>query len=99
MAGLKKLKEKYEIVLDVRGQGLMFAIELTWPSSFTKKLQWQMIDKVSKGLLAQAVVIPLYRQYGIISMVSGKRSHFGTAGLPAGSIRPLSKIWGIIYPR
>lgn len=71
MAGLKKLKEKYEIVLDVRGLGLMFAIELTWPSSFTKKLQWQLIDKVGKGLLAQAVVIPLYRQYGIISMVSG----------------------------
>ena len=34
MAGLKKLKAKYDIVLDVRGQGLMFpifSVFLTWP--------------------------------------------------------------------
>ena len=71
MEGLIKLKEKYEIIRDVRGQGLLFAIELKKPSSFAKKIQWQMIETVSKGLLAQAVVIPLYNQHGIISMVSG----------------------------
>ncbi|MEE9424408.1 MAG: aspartate aminotransferase family protein [Methylococcales bacterium] len=74
MAGLEQLKEKYDMVKDVRGKGLMFAIELGQPSSLAKKLQWNLIETASKGLYAQVVVIPLFLEFGIISMVSGLNS-------------------------
>ncbi len=74
MDGLEKLKQKYDMVKDVRGKGLMFAIELGKPSSFSKKLQWNLVETTSKGLYAQVVVIPLFQEYGIISMVSGLNS-------------------------
>ena len=74
MDGLEKLREKYAMVKDVRGKGLMFAIELGKPSSFAKKLEWNLVETTSKGLYAQVVVIPLFQEFGIISMVSGLNS-------------------------
>ncbi|HFD13496.1 MAG TPA: aspartate aminotransferase family protein [Crenotrichaceae bacterium] len=74
MDGLEKIKQKYDMVKDVRGKGLMFAVELGKPSSFSKKLQWNLVETTSKGLYAQVVVIPLFQEYGIISMVSGLNS-------------------------
>ena len=74
MDGLEKLKEKYEMVKEVRGKGLMFAVELGKPTSFSKKLQWNLVETTSKGLYAQVLVIPLFQEYGIICMVSGLNS-------------------------
>ena len=74
MTGLEQLKDKYDMVKDVRGKGLMFALELGKPSSFSKKLQWNLVETASKGLYAQVIVIPLFEEYGIISMVSGLNS-------------------------
>jgi len=49
----------------------MFAIELGKPKSFLDKIKWGVIEKVSRGLMAQMVVIPLFKDHGILSMVSG----------------------------
>ncbi len=66
------LKEKYEMVHDVRGMGLMFAIELGSPKSLRLKLQWKAISAMGPGLFAQIVVRPLLTKHRIISMVSGE---------------------------
>jgi acetylornithine/succinyldiaminopimelate/putrescine aminotransferase len=70
--GLEALKQRHEMLADVRGMGLMFAIEIGKPRrGFLDKIKWGLIEKVSRGLLPQMVVIPLFKDHGILSMVSG----------------------------
>jgi ornithine--oxo-acid transaminase len=70
--GLADLAERYEMVKEVRGQGLMIGIELGAPSSRTAKLNWRLIHLASEGLFPQLVVIPLHRDHGVITMAAGK---------------------------
>jgi ornithine--oxo-acid transaminase len=58
-------------VREVRGLGLMWAIEFGEPES--RKLSWKMIEKMQPGLFAQLVVGPLFSQYRILSQVAGHR--------------------------
>jgi 4-aminobutyrate aminotransferase-like enzyme len=70
--GLERLKLKHEMIADIRGLGLMFAIEIGRPKNgLLDKLKWGMIEKMSQGLMPQMVVIPLFKDHGILSMVSG----------------------------
>ena len=59
------------MLADVRGRGLMFAIEIGKPKGFLDKVKWTLIEKMGQGLLPQMVVIPLFKDHGILSMVSG----------------------------
>jgi len=70
-AGLESLKARHTLLADVRGKGLMFAIELGKAKGFINKIKWGVIEKMSKGLMPQMVVIPLFKDHGILSMVSG----------------------------
>jgi ornithine--oxo-acid transaminase len=70
--GLRALQERYEIVKDVRGEGLMLAIELGPPSSRVSRLSWRLLHAASEGLYPQLVVIPLHRDHGVITMAAGK---------------------------
>jgi len=71
-AGLERLKTKHKMLADIRGLGLMFAIEIGKPKcGLLGDLKWGMIEKLSQGLMPQMVVIPLFKDHGILSMVSG----------------------------
>jgi nucleoside-diphosphate-sugar epimerase len=70
--GLSQLQERYEMVKEVRGSGLMIGIELGRPSSGVKRLNWRLIHMASQGLFPQLVVIPLYRDHRVITMAAGK---------------------------
>ena len=71
-AGLEQLQRRHDMLADIRGMGLMFAIEIGKPrKGFIDKLKWGLIDKVSRGLMPQMVVIPLFKDHGILSMASG----------------------------
>lgn len=72
MAGLRDLQERYEIVKEVRGAGLMIGIELRAPSSRLGRMNWRLIHAASEGLFPQLIVIPLYRDHGVITMAAGK---------------------------
>ena len=69
---LEQMKESYELLKDVRGLGLMFAIELGKPKSLKLKFQWKAIQMGGAGLFAQLLVRPLLDKHRIISMVSGE---------------------------
>ena len=71
MNGLRELCGKYEMIKEVRGKGLMFAVEFGEPKSTTLKAGWKLISKMHRGLFAQMVVIPLMRDYRILSQVAG----------------------------
>jgi ornithine--oxo-acid transaminase len=70
--GLEELKQRYEMIKEVRGSGLMIGIELGAPSSRVARLNWRLIHLASEGLFPQLIVIPLHRDHGVITMAAGK---------------------------
>jgi ornithine--oxo-acid transaminase len=69
---LNALKEKHQIIKEIRGKGLMIAIEFQEPSDSLKlKLAWKAIHKADKGLFAQMLVSPLLEKHHILSQVAG----------------------------
>ena len=71
MNKLKPLQEKYELVKDVRGRGLLIGIELGQPSSLYLRQAWSMMHKINPGLFAQAFTIPLMQEHAILTQVAG----------------------------
>jgi nucleoside-diphosphate-sugar epimerase len=70
--GLAELAQRYEMIDEVRGRGLMIGIELCAPSSRVARLSWRLIHLASEGLFPQLIVIPLHRDHGVITMAAGK---------------------------
>lgn len=68
---LKGLARKYELVREVRGLGLMIAIEFGQPSSLSLKTGWKMIHQINKDLFCQSILVPLIMDHHIIAQVSG----------------------------
>jgi acetylornithine/succinyldiaminopimelate/putrescine aminotransferase len=70
--GLAELRDRHELLKEVRGSGLMIGIELGAPSSRLGRLNWRLTHMASEGLFPQLVVIPLHRDHGVITMAAGK---------------------------
>jgi ornithine--oxo-acid transaminase len=70
--GLAALQQRYEMIKEVRGRGLMIGIELGAPKSRVARLNWRLIHMASEGLFPQLIVIPLHRDHGVITMAAGK---------------------------
>jgi len=70
--GITALAERYELIAEVRGSGLMIGIELGAPSSRAARLSWRLTHMASEGLFPQLIVIPLHRDHGVITMAAGK---------------------------
>ncbi len=68
---LKALVPKYELLADVRGRGMMIALELGPPKSLKLRAAWALVDKATKGLYCQMVVLPLFSRHRILSQVAG----------------------------
>ncbi|MFG2223016.1 aspartate aminotransferase family protein [Streptomyces sp. NPDC048644] len=68
---LAALTEKYELLHDVRGRGLMIGIEFGRPKSLGLRSRWTMLQAARKGLFAQMVVVPLLQRHRILTQVSG----------------------------
>jgi len=68
---LRGLAQKYELVREVRGLGLMIAIEFGQPSSLSLKTGWKMIHQINKDLFCQSILVPLIMDHHIIAQVSG----------------------------
>jgi acetylornithine/succinyldiaminopimelate/putrescine aminotransferase len=71
MDGLKTLIPKHEFIKEVRGKGLMVAIEFAEPKSLKLRAAWKIFQAAEKGLFAQMVVIPLLRDHRILTQVTG----------------------------
>ncbi|HKI92219.1 MAG TPA: aspartate aminotransferase family protein [Gaiellaceae bacterium] len=65
------LVDEFEVVKEVRGLGLMWAIEFGEPRS--GRTAWRMIERMQPGLFAQLVVQPLFSKHRILSQVAGHR--------------------------
>jgi ornithine--oxo-acid transaminase len=62
----RPLVEEFDVVKDVRGLGLMWAIEFEGDSRM-----YRMLDRAQRGLFAQLVVVPLFTEHRILTQVAG----------------------------
>ena len=67
----RPLVERHDVVRDVRGLGLMWAIEFGPPAGRAARRVWDMVERRQPGLFAQVVVIPLFREHRILTQVAG----------------------------
>jgi ornithine--oxo-acid transaminase len=68
---LAELVDRYEMIADVRGRGLMIGIEFGRPSSWKLRPAWMALQAARKGLFAQTVVHALFHGHRILTQVSG----------------------------
>jgi ornithine--oxo-acid transaminase len=65
----RPLVERHEVVTDVRGLGLLWAIEFAEPDGGRRS--YRLLDRMQRGLFAQVIVVPLFREHRILSQVAG----------------------------
>jgi ornithine--oxo-acid transaminase len=67
------LVERYEVVHDVRGLGLMWAIELGPPAGRARRSLWDAVERRQAGLFSQLITVPLFHEHKILCQVAGHR--------------------------
>lgn len=75
LKSFKDMAERYELVKDVRGKGLMIGIEFGPPRSLKLRASWSALETVNKGLFCQLIVIPLFKDHKILCQVAGHDIH------------------------
>jgi ornithine--oxo-acid transaminase len=65
----RPLAERFDVVSDVRGLGLMWAIEFGEPAGGSRV--WRFVDGRQPGLFSQFVIGPLFRDHHVLSQVAG----------------------------
>src|SRR3984893_18799231 len=68
---LKNLAERFDVLADVRGRGLMIGVEFDKPSSLRARTSWNMLQKAGVGFLRQMVGVALCQRHPILTRVSG----------------------------
>jgi ornithine--oxo-acid transaminase len=71
IANLRRRLSDFEFVKDIRGKGLMIAVEFGPPKSLKLRAAYAMLDKANKGLFCQLILIPLFKQHRILAQVAG----------------------------
>jgi ornithine--oxo-acid transaminase len=69
--GLAGMIDRHDMVREVRGKGLMIAVEFGPPRSVMLRGGWTLMHKIDQGLFPQAVLIPLLQDHRILAQVAG----------------------------
>jgi ornithine--oxo-acid transaminase len=78
----RPLQDRHEIVREVRGRGLMWAIELGPPAGGSGRSVFGAVERAQPGLFAQLITVPLFHDHRILCQVAGHRMNVVKA-LPA----------------
>jgi ornithine--oxo-acid transaminase len=65
----RPLAQRSPVVREVRGLGLMWAIEFEEPDGGSRT--WKLLERIQPGLFSQLVIVPLFRDHRILSQVAG----------------------------
>ncbi|MGA2455042.1 MAG: aspartate aminotransferase family protein [Solirubrobacteraceae bacterium] len=65
------LIERFDVVADVRGLGLMWAIEFGPPARASSRRLWERVERRQPGLFSQLVTVPLFHEHKIFCQVAG----------------------------
>ena len=69
--GLHEVGKRHELIREVRGQGLLLAIELGRPNSWRRRLGWDAAHKINSGFFSHGIVVALLRDHGILVPAAG----------------------------
>jgi ornithine--oxo-acid transaminase len=69
LARTQTLVDEFDSVREVRGVGLLWAMEFGEPDGGS--LAWRVMERMQTGLFAQLVVVPLFTKHRILSQVAG----------------------------
>ena len=72
---LRAMIPRFEFLKEVRGKGLMIALEFGRPSSLSLRAAWKLLEAANTGLFCQMVTIPLYARHRILSQVAANNMH------------------------
>src|SRR5437763_10671736 len=62
----RPLVDEFDVVRDVRGRGLLWAIEFEGDG-----IAYRMLERAQRGLFAQLVVVPLFKEHHVLTQVAG----------------------------
>ena len=71
LKGLAALKDRHEMIADVRGRGLMVGIEFKAPGTLALRAAWAAAEAAQNGLFTQFVVMSLMRDHHMLTQVAG----------------------------
>ena len=72
---LEALKQKHSYIKEVRGLGLMIAIEFQEPKGILQKAAWKALKAANNSLFTQMIVTSLMDNYRIITQVTSHEVH------------------------
>jgi ornithine--oxo-acid transaminase len=73
LSDLRPLVARHEFLKDVRGKGLMIALEFGRPESLRLRAAWRLLEAANEGLFSQMITIPLFTRHRILSQVAANR--------------------------
>ena len=68
---LRRMADRYDLIADVRGRGLMVGIEFGPSRRLGQRLTWHLLRAARRGLFAQLVVAPLFQRHRVLTQVAG----------------------------
>jgi ornithine--oxo-acid transaminase len=72
---LKPLVAKHEFLKDVRGKGMMIALEFGKPESLRLRAAWKLLETANDSLFGQLITVPLFTKHRILSQIAGHHMH------------------------
>ena len=69
--GLRQSLAPFDMVKEVRGKGMMIALQLGPPRELRLKTAYALMDRAAKGLFCQLILIQLQRNHRLLAQVAG----------------------------
>jgi ornithine--oxo-acid transaminase len=70
MEALRPLVDRYELLHEVRGKGLMIGLAFGLPEAPGPRARFRLIELARKGMFSQLVVVPLFQRHRILTQVA-----------------------------
>lgn len=71
LAKIRTALKDFDLVKDIRGRGLMIAVEFGEPKSLKLKMAWGLVQKTNAGLFGQMITSQLLMKHRILTQVAG----------------------------
>lgn len=73
LADFEEMRARHDMLIGVRGKGLMIGLEFGCPETLKLKIAWRLLDQLEKGLFCQMLIMPLFARHRVIAQVAGHR--------------------------